>query len=110
MQCSRVYGLSVSGGFAVSIGKERTVLGCHRRHSRCNQAIVPSDTGRPVLLPPAWVASRAIRATAIQVDPLRHADAILVLGGEGFSRYPFGIDRQVDYGVGNDAADVDETG
>jgi uncharacterized SAM-binding protein YcdF (DUF218 family) len=27
-----------------------------------------------------------------QVDPLRHADAILVLGGEGFSRYPFGID------------------
>ena len=45
-----------------------------------------------------------------QVDPLRHADAILVLGGEGFSRYPFGIDRQVDYGVGNDAADVDESG
>ena len=27
-----------------------------------------------------------------QVDPLRHADAILVLGGDGFSRYPFGID------------------
>ena len=27
-----------------------------------------------------------------QVDPLRHADAILVLGGKGFSRYPFGID------------------
>ena len=27
-----------------------------------------------------------------QVDPLRHADAILVLGGNGFSRYPFGID------------------
>jgi hypothetical protein len=41
------------------------VLGCHRRHSRCNQAIVPSGTGRPVLQPPAGVASRAIRATAI---------------------------------------------
>ncbi len=27
-----------------------------------------------------------------QVDPLRHADAILVLGGDGFSRYPFGVD------------------
>lgn len=27
-----------------------------------------------------------------QVDPLRHADAILVLGGHGFRRYPFGID------------------
>ena len=26
-----------------------------------------------------------------QVDPLRHADAILVLGGDGFSRYPFGV-------------------
>ena len=35
------------------------MLGCHRRHSRCNQAIVPSDTGRPVLQPPAWVASRS---------------------------------------------------
>ena len=27
-----------------------------------------------------------------QVDPLRHADAILVLGGDGFSRYRLGID------------------
>jgi hypothetical protein len=27
-----------------------------------------------------------------QVDPPRHADAILVLGGDGFRRYPFGID------------------
>ena len=27
-----------------------------------------------------------------QVDPLRHADAIFVLGGDGFSRYAFGID------------------
>ena len=27
-----------------------------------------------------------------QVDPLRHADAILVLGGDGCSRYPFGVD------------------
>ena len=27
-----------------------------------------------------------------QVDPLRHADAIFVLGGNEFSRYPFGID------------------
>ena len=27
-----------------------------------------------------------------EVNPLRHADAILVLGGKGFSRYPFGID------------------
>ena len=27
-----------------------------------------------------------------QVDPLRHADAILVIGGDGFSRYPFGVD------------------
>ena len=27
-----------------------------------------------------------------QVDPLRHADAIFVLGGEGFNRYPFGVD------------------
>ena len=26
-----------------------------------------------------------------QVDPLRHADAIIVLGGDGYSRYPFGI-------------------
>jgi hypothetical protein len=53
---------------------------------------------------------RTRRYVRPQVDPLRHADAILVLGGEGFSRYPFGIDRQVDYGVGNDAADVDESG
>ena len=26
-----------------------------------------------------------------QIDPLRHADAILVLGGRDFDRYPFGI-------------------
>jgi uncharacterized SAM-binding protein YcdF (DUF218 family) len=26
-----------------------------------------------------------------QVDPLRHADAILILGGEGDGRYPFGV-------------------
>jgi hypothetical protein len=30
-----------------------------------------------------------------QVDPLRHADAILILGGEGWGRYPFGIDLGV---------------
>lgn len=27
-----------------------------------------------------------------QVDPLRHADAILILGGADYSRYPFGLD------------------
>jgi hypothetical protein len=27
-----------------------------------------------------------------QIDPLRHANAILVLGGYGYDRYPFGID------------------
>ena len=27
-----------------------------------------------------------------QIDPLRHADAILILGGEGYSRYLVGID------------------
>jgi uncharacterized SAM-binding protein YcdF (DUF218 family) len=27
-----------------------------------------------------------------QIDSLRHADAILVLGGEGWDRYPFGIE------------------
>lgn len=27
-----------------------------------------------------------------QVDPLRHADAILILGGAGYRRYPFGFD------------------
>ena len=27
-----------------------------------------------------------------QIDPLRHADAILILGGSGYSRYPFGLD------------------
>lgn len=27
-----------------------------------------------------------------QVDPLRHADAILVLGGEGVDRYAYGLD------------------
>jgi hypothetical protein len=27
-----------------------------------------------------------------QIDPLRHADAILVLGGEGWNRYPFGFE------------------
>jgi uncharacterized SAM-binding protein YcdF (DUF218 family) len=26
-----------------------------------------------------------------QVDPLRHADAILILGGFGYDRYPFGM-------------------
>jgi uncharacterized SAM-binding protein YcdF (DUF218 family) len=26
-----------------------------------------------------------------QIDPLRHADAILVLGGRDYDRYPFGI-------------------
>lgn len=26
-----------------------------------------------------------------QIDPLRHADAILILGGSGYQRYPFGI-------------------
>jgi uncharacterized SAM-binding protein YcdF (DUF218 family) len=27
-----------------------------------------------------------------QVDPLRHADAILVLGGFGYERYPYGLE------------------
>jgi uncharacterized SAM-binding protein YcdF (DUF218 family) len=26
-----------------------------------------------------------------QIDPLRHADAILILGGEGHGRYPYGF-------------------
>jgi hypothetical protein len=26
-----------------------------------------------------------------QIDPLRHADAVLVLGGFGYGRYPFGM-------------------
>jgi hypothetical protein len=30
-----------------------------------------------------------------QIDPLRHADAILVLGGEGWGRYPFGVELGV---------------
>jgi hypothetical protein len=30
-----------------------------------------------------------------QVDPLRHADAILVLGGNGWGRYPFGVELAV---------------
>ena len=32
------------------------MLGCHRRHSRRNQAIVPSSTGWPVLQPRNWCA------------------------------------------------------
>jgi hypothetical protein len=48
-----------------------------------------------------WVACLLLIAAVIgglpvyvrpQIDPLRHADAIFVLGGEGFNRYPFGID------------------
>ncbi len=27
-----------------------------------------------------------------QIDPLRHADAILILGGDYYGRYPFGFD------------------
>ena len=27
-----------------------------------------------------------------QIDPLRHADAILILGGAYYARYPFGLD------------------
>ena len=27
-----------------------------------------------------------------QIDPLRHADAILILGGDGYRRYPFGFE------------------
>ena len=27
-----------------------------------------------------------------QIDPLRHADAILILGGAYYDRYPFGLD------------------
>jgi uncharacterized SAM-binding protein YcdF (DUF218 family) len=27
-----------------------------------------------------------------QIDPLRHADAILILGGDHYARYPFGFD------------------
>jgi hypothetical protein len=57
------------------------VLGCHRRHSRCNQAIVPSSTGWPVLQPPAWVASRAIRATALYILPVGLACIRLVGNG-----------------------------
>jgi uncharacterized SAM-binding protein YcdF (DUF218 family) len=30
-----------------------------------------------------------------QIDPLRHADAILILGGTGRDRYPFGIELGV---------------
>jgi hypothetical protein len=30
-----------------------------------------------------------------QIDPLRHADAILILGGEGWDRYPFGVELAV---------------
>jgi len=30
-----------------------------------------------------------------QVDPLRHADAILILGGEDYRRYPFGFELGV---------------
>jgi hypothetical protein len=32
------------------------VLRCHRRHSRCNQAIVPSSAGWPVRQPRNWCA------------------------------------------------------
>jgi hypothetical protein len=30
-----------------------------------------------------------------QVDPLRHADAILIIGGDGWGRYPFGVELGV---------------
>ena len=47
-------------------------------------------TGLPLLI--AAVISGLPIYVRPQVDPLRHADAILVLGGNGFSRYPFGVD------------------
>ena len=44
----------------------------------CTPIIVAVIAGLPVYVRP-------------QIDPLRHADAILVLGGRDYDRYPFGI-------------------
>lgn len=50
--------------------------------SICALLIVAAIAGVPVFVRP-------------QIDQLRHADAIFVLGGEGYSRYPFGMSLQI---------------
>jgi hypothetical protein len=66
----------------------------HRRHS-------PDDPRRWRLVR-RWLVSLCVLLVAAvmaglpvyvrpQIDPLRHADAILVLGGLPYDRYPFGI-------------------
>lgn len=63
------------------------VGGVARRGSRirrmalwvCTLLAVAATAGYPVYVRP-------------QIDPLRHADAILVLGGYGYHRYTFGLD------------------
>ena len=85
------------------ISRYRLAMAVTRRRPRIRWVVVPV-----CLLIAAVIGGLPVYVRP-QVDPLQHADAILVLGGEGFSRYPFGIDCQVDYGVGNDAADVDES-
>ena len=69
-------------------GLWRTVSGgdswCRRRYRRllvsaCLLTTAAAIAGLPVYVRP-------------QIDPLRHADAILILGGEYYSRYAFGFD------------------
>jgi uncharacterized SAM-binding protein YcdF (DUF218 family) len=61
---------------ADSSGKRRPR---HRLLASCLLLVLAAVSGFPVYVQP-------------QIDPLRHADAVLVLGGFGENRYQFGLD------------------
>jgi hypothetical protein len=69
------------------ISRYRLAMAVTRRRPRIRWVMVPVC----LLLIAAVIGGLPVYVRP-EVDPLRHADAILVLGGDGFSRYPFGVD------------------
>ena len=68
--------------------QHRTLPRRDSRRQRCIRRFVASVC---VLLIAAVIGRLPVYVQP-QVDPLRHADAILILGGEGDSRYLVGLD------------------
>jgi uncharacterized SAM-binding protein YcdF (DUF218 family) len=69
--------------------------GPHRRRRSLRDARHWRFIRRWLVLPCALLIAAVIAGLPVyvqpQIDPLRHADAILVLGGRDYDRYPFGI-------------------
>ena len=72
---SRLQGVSVDTRHTAGVASDRAYVGLPDAHV----AVVAVVAGLPVYVRP-------------QVDPLRHADAILILGGPDYRRYTFGLD------------------